>query len=75
MGELHLDIIKDRMFREFNVGATAGNRQVAYRETITKSAEAEGKLSVSRVVAVSTATRWLRLSRAKKAAASWSKTR
>jgi elongation factor G len=43
MGELHLDIIKDRMFREFNVGATAGKPQVAYRETITKPAEAEGK--------------------------------
>jgi elongation factor G len=43
MGELHLDIIKDRMFREFNVGATAGRPQVAYRETITKKAEAEGK--------------------------------
>jgi elongation factor G len=43
MGELHLDIIKDRMFREFNVGATAGKPQVAYRETVTKSAEAEGK--------------------------------
>jgi len=43
MGELHLDIIKDRMFREFNVSATAGRPQVAYRETITKSAEGEGK--------------------------------
>ena len=43
MGELHLDIIKDRMFREFNVGAVAGRPQVAYRETITKAAEAEGK--------------------------------
>jgi elongation factor G len=43
MGELHLDIIKDRMFREFNVGATAGRPQVAYRETVTKAAEAEGK--------------------------------
>ncbi len=43
MGELHLDIIKDRMFREFNVQATAGKPQVAYRETITKKAEAEGK--------------------------------
>jgi elongation factor G len=43
MGELHLDIIKDRMFREFNVQANAGKPQVAYRETITKSAEAEGK--------------------------------
>ncbi len=43
MGELHLDIIKDRMFREFNVQATAGKPQVAYRETVTRSAEAEGK--------------------------------
>jgi elongation factor G len=43
MGELHLDIIKDRMFREFNVQATAGRPQVAYRETITKPADAEGK--------------------------------
>jgi len=43
MGELHLDIIKDRMFREFNVSATAGKPQVAYRETVTKKSEAEGK--------------------------------
>jgi elongation factor G len=43
MGELHLDIIKDRMFREFSVQATAGKPQVAYRETITKAAEGEGK--------------------------------
>ncbi len=43
MGELHLDIIKDRMFREFNVQAQAGKPQVAYRETITKSATGEGK--------------------------------
>jgi elongation factor G len=43
MGELHLDIIKDRMFREFNVGANAGRPQVAYRETITRPARAEGK--------------------------------
>jgi elongation factor G len=43
MGELHLDIIKDRMFREFNVQATAGRPQVAYRETVTKSCTAEGK--------------------------------
>jgi elongation factor G len=43
MGELHLDIIKDRMFREFNVQAQAGKPQVAYRETITKVSEGEGK--------------------------------
>ncbi|MFZ0879303.1 MAG: elongation factor G, partial [Candidatus Acidiferrales bacterium] len=43
MGELHLEIIVDRMMREFNVQANVGRPQVAYRETITKSAEAEGK--------------------------------
>ena len=43
MGELHLDIIIDRMKREFNVEANVGQPQVAYRETITKQAEAEGK--------------------------------
>ncbi len=43
MGELHLDIIVDRMRREFNVDATVGKPQVAYRETIKKSVEAEGK--------------------------------
>lgn len=43
MGELHLDIIVDRMRREFNVDATVGKPQVAYRETIRKEVEAEGK--------------------------------
>jgi len=43
MGELHLDIIVDRMKREFKVEANVGKPQVAYKETITKSAEAEGK--------------------------------
>ncbi|MDT0583591.1 MULTISPECIES: elongation factor G [Alteromonadaceae] len=43
MGELHLDIIVDRMKREFNVECNVGNPQVAYRETIRKSVEAEGK--------------------------------
>jgi elongation factor G len=43
MGELHLDIIRDRMKREFKVEATAGKPQIAYRETIVKAAEAEGK--------------------------------
>jgi elongation factor G len=43
MGELHLDIIRDRMKREFKVEATAGKPQIAYRETILKSAEGEGK--------------------------------
>ncbi len=43
MGELHLDIIRDRMKREFKVEATSGKPQIAYRETVTKAAEAEGK--------------------------------
>ena len=43
MGELHLDIIRDRMKREFKVEATAGKPQIAYRETIAKSADGEGK--------------------------------
>ena len=43
MGELHLDIIVDRMKREFNVECNVGAPQVAYRETITKTAECEGK--------------------------------
>jgi elongation factor G len=43
MGELHLDIIVDRMKREFKVEANVGRPQVAYRETIRQSVEAEGK--------------------------------
>ena len=44
MGELHLEIIRDRMFREFKVDANAGKPQIAYRETITSSAHGVGKL-------------------------------
>jgi len=44
MGELHLEIIRDRMFREFKVDANAGKPQIAYRETITSKADGEGKL-------------------------------
>jgi len=43
MGELHLDIVIDRMLREFKVAANVGAPQVAYRETITKPVEVEGK--------------------------------
>jgi elongation factor G len=43
MGELHLEVIIDRMFREFKVEANVGRPQVAYRETITKEASAQGK--------------------------------
>ena len=43
MGELHLEIIVDRLIREFNVGANVGKPQVAYRESIRKEAQAEGR--------------------------------
>jgi elongation factor G len=43
MGELHLEIIVDRLLREFSVGANVGKPQVAYKETIRKTAEREGK--------------------------------
>ena len=43
MGELHLEIIRDRLFREFKVEAQSGKPQIAYRETITASTEGEGK--------------------------------
>ncbi len=44
MGELHLEIIRDRMLREFKVEANSGKPQIAYRETITKPSMGEGKL-------------------------------
>ena len=44
MGELHLEIIRDRMQREFAVAANSGKPQIAYRETITAKARGEGKL-------------------------------
>ncbi len=43
MGELHLEIIVDRLIREFHVEATVGNPQVAYKETITRSVKVEGR--------------------------------
>jgi elongation factor G len=43
MGELHLEILVDRLVREFNVGANIGKPQVAYRETIRKPVKSEGK--------------------------------
>lgn len=45
MGELHLEIIVDRLLREFKVEANVGNPQVAYRESITKDADAQGKFA------------------------------
>jgi elongation factor G len=44
MGELHLEILRDRMLREFKVDTNAGKPQIAYRETITKEAHGVGKL-------------------------------
>jgi elongation factor G len=44
MGELHLEIIRDRMLREFKVDANSGKPQIAYRETITSAATGDGKL-------------------------------
>ncbi len=43
MGELHLEIITDRLIREFNVGANVGRPMVAYRESLTREAEGEGR--------------------------------
>ncbi len=43
MGELHLEIITDRLVREFNVGANIGKPQVAYREAVTREAQGEGR--------------------------------
>jgi len=43
MGELHLDVIRERMAREYSVQTTSGQPQIAFRETITRSARAEGK--------------------------------
>jgi elongation factor G len=43
MGELHLEVIVERMLREFRVGATVGRPQVAYKETITRSVRVEGR--------------------------------
>src|SRR5207302_42205 len=43
MGELHLDIIRDRLEREFNVGVRLGRPQVVYRETVMRAAEGEAR--------------------------------
>src|ERR1700687_3639901 len=45
MGELHLEIIVDRLKREFNVEASVGRPQVAYKETLTRQADGEGRLA------------------------------
>ena len=66
MGELHLEIIVDRLLREFNVEANVGAPQVAYKETFTKAVDVDSKYVSSLVVVVSTVTvkftssRWMR---------------
>ena len=76
MGELHLEIIVDRMKREFSVEANVGKPQVAYRETIRKACE-ESKASWSsrRAATASTATSGSRWSRTEPGRASSSSTR
>jgi elongation factor G len=49
MGELHLEILVDRLVREFKVWAKVGKPQVAYRETVTQTAHAEGEFSLQRL--------------------------
>ena len=56
MGELHLDIIVDRLVREFNVNANVGKPQVAYRETITKPSKSDLKYAKQSGGAASTVT-------------------
>lgn len=56
MGELHLEIIVDRLKREFKVDANVGKPQVAYRETITKPVDVEASSSARPAAAASTAT-------------------
>ena len=76
MGELHLEIIVDRMKREFGVEANVGKPQVAYRETIRKTVEKpKASSSSSRAAAASTATSCSRSSRSRRARASSSSTR
>ena len=66
MGELHLDVLVDRMKREFKVEANVGAPQVSYRETFRAATKAEGKLFVSLVVKDNTVTYGLNLHQMKK---------
>ena len=75
MGELHLDVLVDRMVREFKVAANVGKPQVAYRETIRREAVATGGSSARRAARASTATPSSRPSPTRRARATCSSTR
>jgi elongation factor G len=76
MGELHLEIIVDRLKREFSVEASVGKPQVAYKETLTRPADGEGRSTCSRRAAAgSTATRRSTCSRGSPAPDTSSRTR
>ena len=70
MGELHLEVIVDRMLREFRVEANVGRPQVAYRETITRRSQAEGAFVRQTGGTGQYGHVWLRWSRASAATAS-----
>ena len=75
MGELHLEIIVDRLKREFGVEASVGKPQVAYRETLTRPAEGDGRSSARPAAAASSATPRSGSSRSSRAPATSSRTR
>ncbi len=75
MGELHLEILRDRMFREFSVEANVGKPEVAYKETITVPAKTKPSTSSNRVDADNMLTSSLKSSRMKKAKATRSSAR
>ena len=69
MGELHLEILRDRMFREFAVEANVGKPEVSYKETITIPARSKPSTSSNQAAAVNTRTSALKSNRMKKAKA------
>ena len=75
MGELHLDILVDRMKREFNVEANVGKPQVAYRETIRKPSRSKASTRARPVVRVSSATSGSKCRLTSRARATSSRTR
>ena len=74
MGELHLDIIVDRMRREFGVEANIGKPQVAYRETIRNTCEIEGKFVRQSGGRGQFGHCWIRFARPTRGRKAWSST-